>query len=118
MNTKSSASALRGTKWTCSNGDCGRNFYDLNAAQAVCPYCETAYVAPLPRPESTAYRPARPKVYKLQQEAPREDDALAAADIPVIDADEEDDKTADDAVEEFEVEEDDPIVVPDDESSD
>lgn len=110
MNTTNTASTARGTKWTCSNGACGRNFYDLKAATAVCPYCETAYVAP-PRPESTAYRPARPKVYKLQQDEPREEEALASSVIPVMDA-EDDDDNAGDELDGFEVEVDDTVAAP------
>lgn len=39
-----STKALRGTKRTCQNPECGSRFYDLGRSSIVCPICDTPYV--------------------------------------------------------------------------
>jgi uncharacterized protein (TIGR02300 family) len=38
-----STKALRGTKRTCQNSECGSRFYDLNRDPITCPICGTVY---------------------------------------------------------------------------
>ena len=73
--------ALRGTKRTCQNADCGARFYDLNKDPITCPVCAEVHefavkAVPPPAPEKKA-RP-EPKRYETKDEkaAPEEELAL------------------------------------------
>jgi hypothetical protein len=94
-------------KHTCANSACGERFYDLNKLPTPCPYCGTMFTqAPVKPIELTASgRSSKYRVYKIQQETPV-DDPLPLADVPAIDAaEEETEVTAVDEV--LEIEEDD-----------
>ena len=52
MSTKADIKALRGTKRSCQNEQCGARFYDLNQDPITCPVCQTVYVIPISPPIS------------------------------------------------------------------
>lgn len=115
MSAKTAAlqnAALRGTKRSCENDECGRRFYDLNALPKPCPYCGTMFLVPTIRAiDPTTYvRPSKAKVYKLQQTPLPEDEALANAGSPVIDTGEEVEEVSADEIPEIEEEEEDDLL--------
>lgn len=115
MSSKSAAllpSAARGIKRSCANDECGRRFYDLNALPKPCPYCGTMFVAqPVRMTDASTYvRPSKAKVYKLQQLPLPEDEPLASAGTPVIDAEEEAEEVSADEIPEIEEEEEDDLL--------
>ena len=66
MSTKADIKALRGTKRSCQNEQCGARFYDLNQDPITCPVCQTVYVIPVSppsQPSRAAPRPARKPVF-------------------------------------------------------
>lgn len=108
MNARATALASRGTKHTCTNSECGHRFYDLNKLPTPCPYCGIMFTpAPVKVIELTpGGRPSKYRVYKIQQEEAPADEALPLAEVPAIDAADED--AADAAGDEvLEIEEDD-----------
>jgi hypothetical protein len=111
LNARAAALASRGSKHTCANSECGQRFYDLNKLPTPCPYCGSLFTpAPVKVFDLTASgRPSKYRVYKIQQvETPVDDVPLA--DVPVIDAaDEETVDTAGDEVLEIEEDDDDTL---------
>jgi len=53
-----STKAVRGTKRTCQNPECGSRFYDLNRDPIVCPICSTLYALPAAPDAEAAAAPA------------------------------------------------------------
>jgi uncharacterized protein (TIGR02300 family) len=80
--------ALRGTKRTCQNPECGSRFYDLNREPMTCPVCGTVYELALTVPQAAspaqtqrpqAKKPAAPPVGPKPDDAPEvEGDELVA----------------------------------------
>ena len=79
--------ALRGTKRTCQNADCGSRFYALNRDPITCPICSTVYElarqAPqpirAPAPQKRPPRPVAPKEFDTEEVKPAApEDELAA----------------------------------------
>jgi uncharacterized protein (TIGR02300 family) len=73
--------ALRGTKRSCQNSECGSRFYDLNKEPITCPVCGSVYelaikAVPAPAPERRP-RPA-PKRYEPEEAKPAPEEELAA----------------------------------------
>ena len=61
MSTNADVKALRGTKRSCQNAECGSRFYDLNQDPITCPVCQTVYVIPRgPAPQPVARTAAKP----------------------------------------------------------
>ena len=61
MSTNADVKALRGTKRSCQNEECGSRFYDLNQEPIACPVCQTVYVIPRgPVPQPGARAAAKP----------------------------------------------------------
>jgi uncharacterized protein (TIGR02300 family) len=90
-----STKALRGTKRTCQNPECGSRFYDLSRDPITCPICGTVYelaasaaaiaaAAPPAAAEKALRKPAKKPVYPVEGAKPEDapeaegDDALAA----------------------------------------
>jgi len=60
MSTNADVKALRGTKRSCQNEECGSRFYDLNQDPIACPVCSTVYVIPRgPAAQPAAKTPAK-----------------------------------------------------------
>jgi uncharacterized protein (TIGR02300 family) len=78
--------ALRGTKRTCQNDECGSRFYDLNREPITCPICGTVYELVLRAPQPTqapAPQPKKqprsePKEYDVEGGKPEPEEELAA----------------------------------------
>ena len=80
--------ALRGTKRTCQNDECGSRFYDLNRDPITCPICSAVYElarkAPQPQaptPQKKPTRPVPPKEFdadEVKPDAPEEELAAVA----------------------------------------
>ena len=77
--------ALRGTKRTCQNTDCGSPFYDLARDPITCPICSTVYELARQVPQATqapqkkVARPAAPKKFDIEEVKPAApEDELAA----------------------------------------
>ena len=77
--------ALRGTKRTCQNADCGSRFYDLARDPITCPICSTVYELARQAPQATqapqkkVARPAAPKKFDIEEVKPAApEDELAA----------------------------------------
>lgn len=51
--------AVRGTKRTCQNEECGVRFYDLTRNPIACPICHSPFVPPLMRDPAAAPRTNR-----------------------------------------------------------
>lgn len=79
--------AVRGTKHTCGNDECGERFYDLNRTPTDCPYCgetfEPAAIAARHTFEMEAGKRTRGKVYKLTQAPAEGDEAPEGADVEI-----------------------------------
>jgi uncharacterized protein (TIGR02300 family) len=61
MSNKADIKALRGTKRTCQNEECGSRFYDLNRDPITCPTCNTVYVIDLlPAPQEVVRAAPKP----------------------------------------------------------
>src|SRR5262245_42194884 len=63
--------ALRGTKRTCQNPECGSRFYDLNRQPITCPICGTVYELAHAVPEAPTEKVQRPPVKQPIEERPR-----------------------------------------------
>ena len=91
--------ALRGTKRTCQNTDCGSPFYDLARDPITCPICSTVYELArqspqvIQAPQRKAARPATPKVFDTEEVKPAapEEELAAVEDAEEPVAGEEDD---------------------------
>jgi uncharacterized protein (TIGR02300 family) len=90
----SATKAVRGTKRTCQNADCGARFYDLARSPIVCPICESQYVLAVSAPPSAAAAARKAPVPKVPEfeaadgkpdDAPEADAEEALADIEVGD---------------------------------
>jgi hypothetical protein len=75
--------ALRGTKRTCQNPECGSRFYDLNRDPIVCPICQSAYT---PIPDPTLFPAPEAKVAKPKRPTPeaRPEPEAEIADLPTL----------------------------------
>jgi uncharacterized protein (TIGR02300 family) len=91
--------ALRGTKRTCQNADCGSRFYDLARDPITCPICSTVYelarqaLQATQAPQRKVARPAAPKKFDVEEVKPAapEDELAAVGDAEEPAAGEEDD---------------------------
>ena len=82
--------------------ECGARFYDLKRSPAVCPKCETSFVAtvekappPAPPPPAKKVAPVAAKVVEGDGTATTNDDPEGLGDIVVDVADDGDDKDDD-----------------------
>ena len=93
--------ALRGTKRTCQNADCGSRFYDLAKDPITCPICSTVYElarqvpqpTQAPAPEKRPPRPAAPKELDIEGAKAAPEDELAAVEGEEVPAAGEEDDT-------------------------
>lgn len=74
----------RGTKRICS--ECGTRYYDLQRVPAICPKCDTEFVAvarpprtprAAPKPRGRGFAKSRPAQQPWETGEPREDDVEA-----------------------------------------
>ena len=85
MSTSADVKALRGTKRSCQNQECGSRFYDLNQDPITCPVCQTVYVIPrAPAPQPVARTVAKSPAFVPDEIKPEAPEAEGGEDLVEI----------------------------------